>query len=52
MRNLNLTHHSYLFKQKNFYCKSKNCSLTEISGAGDKIEFDGTTLLLECENNE
>ena len=26
--------------------------MTEFSGAGDKIDFDGSTLLLECGNNE
>ena len=26
--------------------------MTEVSGAGDKTDFDGNTLLLECENNE
>ena len=26
--------------------------MTEFSGAGDKAEFDGNTLLLECEDNE
>ena len=26
--------------------------MTEFSGASDKIDFDGNTLLLECENNE
>ena len=26
--------------------------MTEFSGAGDKIDFDGNTLLLECEDNE
>ena len=32
--------------------KSKVCQMTEFSGAGDKIDFDGNTLLLECESNE
>ena len=35
-----------------FIGKSKVCPMTEFSGAGDKIDFDGTTLLLECEDNE
>ena len=26
--------------------------MTEFSGAGDKIDFDGKTLFLKCENNE
>ena len=26
--------------------------MTEVSGAGDKIDFDGNTILLECENND
>ena len=32
-----------------FISKSKACPMTEISGAGDKIDFHGNTLLLECE---
>ena len=40
-------------KQKMFFFgKSKVCSMTEFSGARDKIDFDGNTLLLECEDNE
>ena len=35
-----------------FIDKSKVCPLTELSGAGDKIDFDGNTLLPECEQNE
>ena len=26
--------------------------MTEFSGGGDKIDFDGNTLVLECENTE
>ena len=26
--------------------------MTDFSGAGDRIDFDGNTLLLECEDNE
>ena len=35
-----------------FIEKSKFCPMTEFSCARDKIEFDGSTLLLECESNE
>ena len=35
-----------------FIGKSKNCRLTEFSGANDNSDFDGNTLLLECEDNE
>ena len=35
-----------------FIGKSKICPMTEFSGACDKIDFDGNTLLLECEDNE
>ena len=53
MKNENLTHHSSLFIQKHIFIgKSKFCKLTEFSSAGDKIDFDGNTILLECENNE
>ena len=38
--------------QNIFIGKSKVCQMTEFSGAGDKIDFDGKTLLLECESNE
>ena len=41
------------FQAKNvFIGKSKICPMTEFSGAGDKKDFDGNTLLLECEDNE
>ena len=43
MRNVNLTHHSSLFKQKNLIGKSKVCPTTEFSDAGDKIDIDGNT---------
>ena len=54
MRNINLTHYSSLFRQKKtvFIVKSKVCPMTELSGAVDKFDFDGNSLLLECENNE
>ena len=43
----------FTFEAKNvFIGKSKVCSMTEFSGARDKIDFDGNTLLLECEDNE
>ena len=47
-------HPPFLFLQaKNvFLGKSKVCPMTEFSGAGDKIDFYGITLLLECESNE
>ena len=36
-----------------FIGKSKVCPMTEFSGvADDGSEFDGNTLLIECENNE
>ena len=35
-----------------FIGNSKICPMTEFSGARDKNDFDGNTLLLECENNE
>ena len=35
-----------------FIGKSKVCPMTKFSGAGDKIDFDGITLLLECGGNE
>ena len=38
--------------RKIFIGKSKICLMTEVSGAGDKIDFDGNTLLIECENDE
>ena len=41
------------FQAKNiFIVKSKVCPVTEFFEAEDKEEFDGKTLLLECENNE
>ena len=42
------------FQAKNvFIGKSKVCPMTEFSGvADDGSEFDGNTLLIECENNE
>ena len=36
-----------------FMGKSKVCAMTEFSGAADNSsDFDGNTLLLQCENNE
>ena len=41
------------FQAKNFFNgKSKVCAMTEFSDDGDKLDFDGITPLLECENNE
>ena len=41
------------FQTKNISIgKSKVCPMTEFCGAGDKIDSDGSTLLLECEKNE
>ena len=41
------------FLVKNIFIgKSKVCRMTELSGAGDKSDFDGNNLLLECENKE
>ena len=44
----------FSFQAKNvFIGKSKVCPMTEFSGAANNSsEFDGNTLLLECENNE
>ena len=43
----------FTFRAKNvFIGNSKVCSMTDFSGARDKIDFDGNTLLLECEDNE
>ena len=43
----------FSFKPKHIFIgKSKVCPMTDFSGAGDKIDFDGNTLLLECEDNE
>ena len=35
-----------------FIGKSRVCKLTEFSEAGDNSDFDGNTVLLECEDNE
>ena len=41
------------FQAKNILFRgSKVCPMTEFSGAGDKIDFVGNTLVLGCENNE
>ena len=44
----------FKFEAKNvFIGKSKVCPMTEFSGsANNSSEFDGNTLLVECENNE
>ena len=43
----------FTFEAKNvFIGKLKVCSMTEFSGARDKNEFGGNTLLLKCEDNE
>ena len=43
----------FSFQAKNvFIGKSKICPMTEFSGARDKNDFDGNTLILECEDNE
>ena len=41
------------FRAKSFLIgKSEVCPSTDFSGAGDEIDFDGNTLLLECEKDE
>ena len=41
------------FQAENIFIgKSKVCPMTEFFEVADKEEFDGNTLLLECENNE
>ena len=43
----------FSFQARNIFIgKSKICLMTEFSVAGDKIDFDGNTLLIECENDE
>ena len=43
----------FSFQAKNvFIGKSKVCRMTEFSGANNRSDLDGNTLLLECENNE
>ena len=43
----------FSFQARNIFIgKSKVCPMTDISGARDKNDFDGNTLLLECEDNE
>ena len=44
----------FTFQAKSvFIGKSTVCPLTELSGSANNIsEFDGNTLLLDCENNE
>ena len=44
---------NFSFQARNIFIgKSKICLMTEFSGAGDKIDFDGNTLLIECENDD
>ena len=43
---------SFRAKKFIFIGISKVCPMTEFSGAGDKIDFDGDTIFLECQNNE
>ena len=41
------------FQAKNIFIgKSKICAMTEFSGALDNPNFDGNTILLECEDNK
>ena len=41
------------FKPKHFFIgKSKVCPMTDFPCAGNKNDFDGNTILLECEDNE
>ena len=51
---VSLIHHYSRSKQKMFFFgKSKVCPMTEFSDtANNDSDFDGNTLLLECENNE
>ena len=35
-----------------FIGKSKVCVMTEFFGANDSSDFDGNTVLLDCEDNE
>ena len=43
----------FTFQAKNIFIgKSKLCHTTEFFEAEDKEQFDGNTLLLECENSE
>ena len=35
-----------------FIVKSKVCELTDICGANDFSDFDGSTILVECGDNE
>ena len=43
----------FSFQAKNIFIgKSKVCHMTQFSGSNDCSDFDGNTLLLECEDNE
>ena len=53
MKNVNLTNHFSVFKQKIFVSLIQNfLNLKKFSEAKDKEEFDGIALLLECEDDE
>ena len=46
-------HPFFSFQPKHiFKGKTNVCELTEFSGAVDSSDFDGSTILLECEHNE
>ena len=52
-KSINFINHSSVFKQKKIFIgRSKFCSLTEISGALNNSNFDGSTILLECEDSK
>ena len=52
MKNANLINRFLSFQAKIFCIgNSKLCEMTQFSAAEDKGEFDGNTLLLECEKN-
>ena len=53
MKNVYLINHSSFQSKNVFIGKSKVCEMTEFSGAADnRFDFDGNTLLLQCESNE
>ena len=52
MKTINLINHSSPFNQKiYFFGKPNVCSMTEFSGALDNSNFDGNTILVECEDS-